>query len=169
MSGARDPVHDPARLQEIHDLGLATTAVHDPLLQDLADEAARQLGADTALVTVVLDDAQRFAASRGGPDWFDEVGGTPIEWAFCVHAVRSGQPFRVPDATQHPATKDNPVVSAEGVRSYLGMPLITSRGHVLGTICVIGKEPRTFTPSEEARLGELAAEAVRRLEARRRS
>ena len=94
--------------------------------------------------------------------------GTPVEWSFCANAVRSGEPFVVEDAETHPLVKDLPVVEIDNVRCYAGIPLVTSTGHRLGTLCVIGHEPRTFTERELDVLRALAKKAIDRIEARRK-
>lgn len=168
MHPPADPVHDTARLEEIAALGL-TRAEVDEVLQATVDEAAARLDLPTALVTVVLDEAQWFAAHTGLSGWLAEARGTPVEWSFCANAVRSGEPFVVEDATTHPLVKDIPLVHLDGVRCYAGVPLTTSTGHTLGTLCVTGTEPRTFTEAEMDTLRDLAKTAIARIEARRKT
>ncbi|HEY5220155.1 MAG TPA: GAF domain-containing protein, partial [Gemmatimonadaceae bacterium] len=67
----------------------------------------------------------------------------------------------------HPIHRDNPLVTQDGVRCYAGVPLISSRGYVLGNLCVVGVESHSFDEQEIGVLRDLAAEAVRRIEARR--
>lgn len=165
-SGAPDPVTNPARLAEIAALGL-TSAEVDAVLQRLVDEAAARLHLPTALVSVVMDEAQWFAAHTGLSPWMAQARGTPVEWSFCANAVRSGEPFVVEDATTHPLVKDNPLVQLDGIRCYAGIPLVSSRGVALGTLCVIGTEPRSFSQAEMDTLRELARTAMERIESRR--
>jgi GAF domain-containing protein len=167
-AGSVDPVHDPARLAEIAALGLTTDAVDD-VLQRTVDEAAARLDLPTAVVSVVMDEAQWFAAHTGLAPWVAEARGTPVEWSFCANAVRSGDAFVVEDATTHPLVKDNPLVQLDGIRCYAGIPLVTSRGFTLGTLCVIGTEPRSFSETEMETLRELARTAMERIEARRQA
>lgn len=158
--------NDIERLAEIAALDLTSPEV-DNLLQEIAARAAQEIGLPISLVSIVLDEAQYFAALHGVAGWMAEARGTPIEWSFCAHAVRSGQPFIVEDAEQEPLVQENPLVKYDGIRCYAGIPLRSSRGYALGTLCVIGKEPRTFTEEEVETLHGLAAEAVARIEARR--
>ena len=157
---------DTGRLEEIESLGLLSPAV-DEILQRTAEEAAARLNLPTGLVSIVMDHAQYFAAHHGLTGWLKEARGTPIEWSFCVNAVRSGTPFVVEDATTHPAVRDNPLVTEDGVRCYAGIPLVTSRGYTVGTLCVAGTQARSFTPEELDDLRALARKAVERIEARR--
>ena len=162
-----DPLRDEARLQEIADLDLLSPDV-DPVLQDVAAEAASRLGLPVSLVSVVLDEALHVAGFHG-PDglWLAETRGHPVEWSFCATSVRTRAEFVVENAETHPEHRTNPLVTLDGVRCYAGVPLVSSRGHVLGNLCVVGLEQRTFSEAELGVLRGLAAEAVRRIERRR--
>ena len=167
MAGGADPVKDAARLAEIAALGLTAEEV-DEVLQRTVEEAAAALDLPTALVSIVMDEAQWFAAHTGLSPWMAEARGTPVEWSFCANAVRSGEPFVVEDATTHPLVKDIPLVHLDNLRCYAGIPLVTSTGKTLGTLCVAGTEPRTFSQAELDTLRGLAKQAIERIEARRR-
>lgn len=159
----KDPVRDAERLREIAELRLTTPEV-DAVLADVAREAARRLGLPISLVSIVLDEAQFFAAAHGLDGWLAETRGTPVEWSFCANAVRSGEPFVVENALEHPVVRDNPLVVEDGIRCYAGIPLITSRGHALGTLCVLGVAERTFSEADLDILREQAQRAVQRIE-----
>ncbi|HYW07360.1 MAG TPA: GAF domain-containing protein [Longimicrobium sp.] len=160
------PLHDPERLREIADLGLLDGRVDD-VLSEIAREAATRLDLPISLVSVVLDEAQHFAASHGVSGWLEDAGGTPSEWSFCANSVHSREAFVVENAATHPLMRESPLVTADGIRCYAGIPLISSRGHVLGNLCVIGAEERTFGEGEMELLRGLAARAVARIEERR--
>ncbi len=159
-------LRDPARLREVAALGLVSPRV-TAMLQADVEAAAARLGLPVALVSVVLHDAQHFAAAHGLPDWVAEAGGTPIEWSFCRHVVESGRPFVVEDAAAHALVRDNPLVELEHVRCYAGVPLVTSRGHAVGAVCVLGTSPRTFTDEELDVLRAAADRAMAAVEAHR--
>lgn len=159
---------DVARLQEIVDLDLLSPRA-DEILQETAREAATRLGLPISTVTIVLDEAQFFAARHGVGGWQAESLGTPVEWSFCAHAVNNREPFIVEDATTNPIVRHMPIVENDGVVCYAGFPLISSRGHALGTLCVIGHEPHRFTDAELDILRSLAERAVARIEERRKA
>lgn len=165
---ANDPVHDEARLTEIAELGLLGDDV-DPILQDIAARAASAIGLPVSLVSVVLDDALHVAGSHGIDGlWLGETRGHPVEWSFCATSVRTRDAFVVADATKHAYHRLNPLVTQDGVRCYAGVPLVSSRGNVLGNLCVVGLEERTFSEAELGTLRSLAHEAVVRIETRPR-
>lgn len=161
-----EKVQSPPRLAAIADLGLKNPEP-DPVLQGLADEAARRLDLPTGLVTIVLDSAQVFAAHRGLSGWMADAGGIPVEWSFCANSVKTGEPLVIEDATTHPLVRDNPLVVHDGIRCYAGVPLVTSAGEVLGNLCVVGTEARSFSEQDLELLHGLAGRAVERIEARR--
>lgn len=162
-----DPIHDRARLDEIAELGLLGDDV-DPILDDVARRAASQLGLPVSLVSVVLDEALHVAAAHGIDGlWLGDTRGHPVEWSFCATSVRTRDAFVVENAATHAVHASNPLVTQDGVRCYAGVPLVSSRGFVLGNLCVVGMEERTFAEEEMALLRGLAGEAVARIEARR--
>ncbi len=161
-----DPILDTNRLREIAELDLFAPEVSD-LLTDLAQQASDNLNMPLGMVNIVLDEAQFIAANAGVGGWIGEAQGTPVEWAFCRFAVRDKADFVVEDAHEHLLVKDNPLVTQDGLRCYAGIPLITSRGYSIGSFCVAGVEPHTFSDEEMAYLRSLAATAMERIEARR--
>lgn len=155
------------RLQEIAELRLTEPDVR-ATLQEICERAAAEMQLPIGLVSIVLDEAQYFVARVGIGGWMDEAAGTPAEWSFCRFGVATQQPLVVEDATSHPLVHANPLVTIEGLRCYAGVPLVTSRGHAIGSFCVAGADSREFSEAEIARLRVYAAEAMDRIEARRR-
>ncbi|WP_159790430.1 GAF domain-containing sensor histidine kinase [Sodalinema gerasimenkoae] len=75
---------------------------------------------------------------------------------FCTQVVETQQPLRVRDAARHPDFANQPLVQEDGVRAYLGVPLMTRTGDCLGTLAVMDTAPRSFGV-QEVTLVELAA------------
>ena len=157
-----------ARLRDIADLNLGDE-VQDPAIQALVDRAADELALPLAAISIVLDSAQYFIASHGLSGWISVSQGTAAEWAFCRNAVTTRQPFVVEDAGDHPVVRDNPLVQIDGIRCYLGIPLITSKNQPIGTLCVLGTETRKFSEADLDLLESLADQVMAELERRRTS
>lgn len=66
----------------------------------------------------------------------------------------------------HPLFKDNPAIRDLNVIAYLGIPLVTSDGYVLGSFCVIDSRPRRWTPEEVAVVEKLAAAVMTEIQLR---
>lgn len=121
--------------------------------------ASRLLGMPIALVSLVDRDRQWFKSRVGLP-----VAETPRDLSFCAHALHGRQPLIVPDARLDPRFQDNQlVVGPPGIRFYAGVPLASSDGVVLGTLCVIDVRPRTLASDELQTLQDLAAIAQREI------
>jgi GAF domain-containing protein len=159
-------LEDRERLREIAALRLTEPDVQH-ILRDVCEEASKAMGMPMGLVTIVLDEVQLFAGQHGLGGWLQEAGGTPAEWAFCRYTVAGKAPFIVTDAQRNPLVQESPLVSQDGLRCYAGMPLVTSRGHAIGSFCVAGVEAREFSDGELQKLQRYASETMRRLETRR--
>jgi diguanylate cyclase (GGDEF)-like protein/PAS domain S-box-containing protein len=113
--------------------------------------AALSFGVPIALVSLV-DEHRQWFKSRCGLD----VAETPRSIAFCSHAVAQDEMLVVEDAALDPRFAANPLVTdAPHVRFYAGQPL-HSDGHAVGTLCIIDRVPRSFTPEQRQALRDLA-------------
>lgn len=137
------------------------------LLDSPADEAfdaivrVAQLVTRTPIALVsLLDEARQWFKARSGLD----VEETPREWAFCSHALEPGVPLVVPDTHLDPRFRDNPLVLGEPfARFYAGIPLQSSNGYVLGTLCVLDRKPRKLTDRQLDALRDLARQVERQI------
>ena len=70
----------------------------------------------------------------------------------------------VEDASGHPWVHDLPPVTSGQVSSYLGVVLTDAAGHILGSLCVYGGEPRTWTDADIDTMTALAEAIADELE-----
>lgn len=75
-------------------------------------------------------------------------------------------PLVIEDARIHPLVRDNGAVSDLGVVAYVGVPIILSDEHALGSLCAIDTTPRVWTADEIASLQDLAVMLVAQIELR---
>jgi PAS domain S-box-containing protein len=121
-------------------------------LQEIAQGLSQLIELDWSTVTLCRDESERVLASTID---LGEAG----EQVYSLHGTltgtvcRTGCPLVVQDALATPNYGEAP----EGYRAYLGVPLRTAMGEVIGTICSFQHQPRLFT-AEEVRLAELFAE-----------
>jgi hypothetical protein len=116
--------------------------------------ASRALDAPIALLTVLTSQRQWFK-SRQGLDNFTE---TPRSWAFCNYTILQRDVLVAPDLEHDPRFADNPAVAGGPCfRFYAGAPVVDQDGFALGSLCVIGYEPRTLDQQERETLAALAA------------
>ncbi|HVE46646.1 MAG TPA: response regulator [Acidimicrobiales bacterium] len=125
--------------------------------------AARLFDVPLAAVSIVDTDRIWFKSHYGLP----AIAETPREGGLCGSAVLQTGPWVLTDATNDAAAVENALVAGSpGVRFYAGVPLFTPGGHNVGTLCVMGTEPREVTPAEMAHLTDLAFLVMYQLEAR---
>ena len=87
--------------------------------------------------------------------------------AFCNHAVNSHKILIIPDARADERFRDFPTVrGGPNYRFYAGAPLVTSAGHILGTLCLLDPQARNFSEENLKSLADLALLVVDQLESR---
>ncbi len=118
----------------------------------------------TPISLISFVDAERqWFKSRIGLDAVE----TSRDISFCGHAINGNNLFEVPNALEDSRFATNPLVAgAPNIRFYAGMPLITSDGYKLGTLCVIDQQPHQLTETQKQSLGALARQVIRQLEIR---
>ncbi len=131
----------------------------EPGYDRLTRLARRLLNAPVALVTLLDDRRQYFKSQSGLPPALAGLDETPLSHSFCRHVVETGQAMRVGDVTVTPAVCENPALEDLPILAYLGVPVRSDSGQVLGSICAIDFQPRCWSEEELELLGELAATA----------
>ena len=125
--------------------------------------AAELFDVPIALVTIVDEDRIWFK-SRHGLGGVEEI---PREPGLCASAVLQDEPYIVEDARRDPRTLSNPLVAGKfGLQFYAAAPLKTAEGHRLGTLCIIDREPRVFSPRQGDILQRLSEIVVDEMELR---
>jgi GAF domain-containing protein len=148
FDGPRGLLASAARMRTLAAYDLFNAALRQRLTE-ISKWTSDRLGVPTALVSVVLDSAVYHAGGHGVTGWMAAAEGTPIEWAFCAHAVLSGERvYVVTDAAASPVHSRSPLVTDQGIRAYAGAPLTDPGGQVLGMHCVTATSPREFTADE---------------------
>lgn len=117
----------------------------------------RVLGVPVALISLVEENRQIFAAHLGLPEPWAEIGETPLTHSFCQHVVEDHAPFSVDNAREHPRVRDNLAIAELGVCAYLGVPLALPDGEVVGALAAIDSKPRAWTDEDRSLLEAIAA------------
>jgi signal transduction histidine kinase len=140
------------RLKILVELGLLDTG-NVPIFEEATQTAAHSLNAPICILGLIDRDRQWFKSAVG----LSRIGlmnslassrQLPREEAFCAHVVDSHQILVIHDTTTYPAFADSLLVQQYGIRAYLGVPLLASTGHCIGTLAVMDLAPRSFTARE---------------------
>lgn len=158
-------VRDPARVARLR----ATALLDTPAEADfdrLTRLASRILGVPMALVSLVDGDRDFWKSGLGLPEPFASAREIRVGPSFCQHAVVSGAPLVVRNALTEPRFATLPAVTELGIRSYLGIPLVTKDGVPLGSFCVLDYTPREWRPDDIEVMVDLAAAVMTEVELR---
>ncbi|MCW3010759.1 MAG: putative sensor protein, partial [Solirubrobacterales bacterium] len=89
---------------------------------------------------------------------------TSLAASLCTVTAAAAAPLVVTDARADPRVADLPPVASGAVGAYLGVPLATPSGLVVGALCVFDPGPKSWTERDVAVLGQLAEWAMNELE-----
>ncbi|HUR12971.1 MAG TPA: GAF domain-containing SpoIIE family protein phosphatase [Mycobacteriales bacterium] len=162
MPVAQLPAVESDRLAAVRRYDILDTPA-DGSFDRIAALAAETFDVPIAIVSVVDTDRIWFKSHHGL-----EVTQIDREPGLCASAILGSDPWIINDAPSDPRALANPLVAGEfGLRFYAGAPLTTHDGYNLGTLCVIDREPRSFTERETRQLTVLASIVMDELELRR--
>lgn len=132
---------DPERLAALQQSGLLHKSMPERI-DHLAFAACRLLLADACQINALTNDTQHTVVGYPPGNWPDkELADTG-----CRESVLTRAPFVVTDTKLHPVTCT--MTWVEHYRGYLGVPIFYRGLEVLGSICVLSKEPRKWKPYE---------------------
>ncbi|WP_030174210.1 GAF domain-containing sensor histidine kinase [Spirillospora albida] len=153
------PPDEEERVRDLTDLGAVDVSL-EPSLTGVAELAARICRTPIGLVNLVGDRLQHLVG-RFGLD----ITAVSRRTGFCPHVICSREMLLVPDALKDPRFHIDPaVVGDPWIRFYAGVPVVSDRGYVLGTVCVLDRRSRRLSPEQCAALRALAVCVVALLE-----
>ncbi|MHC0063872.1 PAS domain S-box protein [Nostoc sp. UIC 10890] len=157
------PENESQRLQVLNEYQILDTPPEE-VFDELAQLAANFC--ETAIALISLVDAER--------EWFkSKIGVTisevPRSISFGSYTILQSEILIIPDALQDERFATNPLVTSNNYfRFYAGIPLISSSGFALGSLCVIDFAPRNLSVKEQVALQQLARQVIRYLELHRK-
>lgn len=120
-------------------------------LRQIAGGVSQLVNVDWSVVTLCADGAGQILGSS--IDLGEESDSYDTHGTVSNNVLITGKPFVVEDAVASPeAGAFDP-----GYRAYLGVPLRSPQGVILGTVCSFHREPRQFS-DDDIRIAELFAE-----------
>lgn len=145
------------RLQTLRQLNLLDTSPSESF-DRITRTASRLFGLPVAAVSFTDADRQWFKSRIG-----IEERELPRFGACCAEVTETGEPRVITDMQESPRYRDGPLARS-GLRFYAGAPLMTRDNVALGSVCVLGYEPRAVSDDEIAALQDLAAMAMAEIE-----
>lgn len=138
-------------------LGLMDSRMDQSLL-NIIELAARVLDAPSSFASILEHHKSRqfFPACFGLPDELEEKRETPIDESICRFVQADQKTVAICDLLLDERTKDNPLVHRHGLRSYIGTPIHTVSGKVIGALCCMSTRPNQWTSVDRDSLERLA-------------
>lgn len=164
MQAPPPPADEAARLD-----ALAQTAVLDGRaredLDDLAKRAADVFDVSLAFISAIDADAEYIVGQSADlpgrrTETEPRMNWMPRAEAMCNHVIAADDTLVVHDTDRDVRFSDNPAVRQWQGRFYVGTPLRTADGHVLGALCLMDREPRQIEDAELDLLDKIAADVV---------
>lgn len=163
MKSFQDPIpeNELERLKSLAEFDIDYSCMENNF-KDLANLAAKIAGTEISLVNL-LDSFTQWTYSSYGFD----IRQMPREDSVCQYTIASGNEyFEVADLSADDRFKEKAYVSGPpNLRYYFGVPLTTSDGNHLGSLCVLDKNLRSQSPEKIELLKIVADEVVNRLKA----
>jgi diguanylate cyclase (GGDEF)-like protein/PAS domain S-box-containing protein len=151
MPAASTPPDETERQHLLASLDLLDTE-DEAVFDRVTRLVSRLLNVPTAMFSLIDQDRQWFKSRVGM-----ELRETPREQAFCAHAILQDHPLVVADATSDARFADNPLVTGvPNIRFYAGVPIRSSGGLAIGTLCALDDQARVLTAEELVVLIDLA-------------
>ncbi|MBC7786442.1 MAG: diguanylate cyclase [Methylophilaceae bacterium] len=155
------PSNEKARISALQRYDILDT-MSESDFDDITLIASQICGVPMALISLVDSDRQWFKSALG-----IDLKETSRDISFCAHAINGDELFEIKDAISDIRFSNNPLVTGStDVRFYAGMPLTTSDGYKVGTICLLDNKPRMLSDAQRGVLTSLSRHVMNLMELR---
>lgn len=157
------PENEVERLKAMYEYTQLDT-LPDSYFNNLAYLVAQTFHTPIALISLVEQEVVFFKGNVGLEGTLKVDRGSSL----CALAILEKDVTVFSDALEEPCLLTNPLVRGKfGLRFYAGAPLITPEGYHIGTVCVIDKKPREFSPRDRDILKRFSWVVMHELEMRK--
>jgi hypothetical protein len=133
----------------------------------LLEQLARFVDFPLLFVSIVRGERVGYRAQRGLPDSLASFRDLRRDMSYCTHTVSGEAPLVVENGAVEPFFRGNRAVTRFGVVAYAGVPLRSTRGLVVGTLCALDFKPRPIPAGTVALLEVFARRARAEIEGER--
>lgn len=148
---------EEARLDALYQLNLLDTPP-SASFDRITRMASQIFNLPISAVSLTDRDRQWFKSRVGV-----EHSSIPRDKAPCAQVAETNETLVIPDLLADDCYAES-VLAGTGVRFYAGVPLTTREGFGLGSLCVLGTEPRMVSELEMAGLSDLADMVMSQIE-----
>jgi signal transduction histidine kinase len=148
LDGLSQTRRSQQRSSSLQELGLLDSE-GIPLFEELVQTAAHFAKMPMAVLSIIHGDREQLKATFGLVHlglMNDLIRSRSIDLldSYGTHVVDSHQALVIEDTQDHPAFERSLLAQEYGIRSYIGVPLVTSQGQYVGVLSVWDTQPRTL-------------------------
>lgn len=155
------PFNEAERLADLQRFKILDTLPEEDF-NDLVELVAQICNCPIASITFIDKDRQWFKAKKNITD----SEGSRKD-AFCSHTIMEEKILLVENTSLDSRFANNPhVTSGLKIGFYAGVPIKSSNGYALGSVCAIDKVPRTLSSDQISALEKIARQVSRLLDLR---
>jgi signal transduction histidine kinase len=148
LDGLSQSARSQMRSSVLQDLGLLESD-GIPVFEELVQTAAHFAQIPMALVSFIHGDRELLKATFGLSHlglMNDLIRSRSVDLvdSYGTHVVDSHQALAIEDTYAHPAFAQSLLAQQYGIRSYIGVPLVTSQGQYVGVLSVFDTQLRAF-------------------------
>jgi GAF domain-containing protein len=140
------PANEQERLAELHRSGLLEEGTEKPFFESITRDLAKAFNMPVAAMVLVDEHTLLWKSQTGLPAALQEQE-LSREESISSHVVGRNDLLMVPDLARDPRFAKDPLLQ-HGIRFYVGAPLRTQAGFVLGALCLMDHQPRRLTERE---------------------
>ncbi|WP_078543410.1 SpoIIE family protein phosphatase [Litchfieldia alkalitelluris] len=149
------------RLTELYELNILDTKKEEQF--DRITKLVSDVFSVPTVVISLIDEKRQWMKSVVGVD----VNETPREQSICQHVLVNKNLMVIEDLQRDERFQNNPLVKEFNISFYAGAPLVTEKGNILGTLCLIDVNKRIFSKVEREQLQSFANLAVDAIESKK--
>lgn len=148
LDGLSQSVRSQQRSSSLQDLGLLESE-GVPLFEELVQTSAHFVKMPMAALSIIHGDRELLKATFGLASlglMNDLIRSRSIDLldSYGTHVVDSHQALVIEDTHAHPAFEQSLLAQEYGIRSYIGVPLVTSQGQYVGVLSVWDTQCRSL-------------------------
>jgi len=158
--GFMTPEDEDDRIEALNGYDIKKLPIEDSFSR-LTDLIASHFDASVSFIGLIEEDQENFLACTGA-DWDSMTR----EKTMCTHSILQEDVMVVEDVREDQRFSEIDAIENFGIRSYAGANMTTPDGHVIGSVCVLDTEPRSYSLEEKEELQQYAETVMEILELR---
>lgn len=148
-------IKDPRRLEKVYG-SFFLRSDRTSQLDAICRTAAQVTASHASEINLLTENHQITIAQYGA-----QTKTTPIVDSYCQHQLmEENRPMQINNSMDSYLLCSINTTTTDGIRAYLGVPLLTSGGYMIGTLCVYDMKPRDWRAQDVSLLSTLAAQIM---------